>query len=105
MTNLNEEIKKMKYDFDLIQKAYCTKEEEDLLRKMEKEDKKLPENVEKDDFGYFRYVDIDLPEEKLSQLLLYRQLSYLRSIKNSMTFFVVLTILVLIILFLASILN
>ena len=105
MNNLNEEIKRMKYDLDLIQKVYCNKEEESLLRNMEMENKALPIDVEKDDFGYFRYVDIDLPEEKLSQLLLYRQLSNLRSIKNCLTFFVVLTILLLLILILAGFIN
>lgn len=100
MKDLNEEIKSMKIDFDLTQKVYCNKEEEKLFRNMEKEKKTLPEGVENDEFGHFRYVETDLSEEKLNQLLLYRQLSYLRSIKNSLIFFVFLTILLLTILIL-----
>ena len=58
---------------------------------MKKEKLPLPDDIKTDEHGFFyRYIDTDLSEQEIKQLILYRQTSYLLSIKNSMIFFVVL---------------
>jgi hypothetical protein len=58
---------------------------------MRKENLPLPDDIELNEYGFFyRYIDTDLSEQEIKQLFLYRQTAYLRSIKNSMIFFVVL---------------
>lgn len=91
MKDLREELREMRFDLDLTQKVYCNKEEEKRLRKMKKEKLPLPDDIKIDEHGFFyRYIDTDLSEQEIKQLFLYRQTAYLRSIKNSMIFFVVL---------------
>ena len=97
MKDLRNELRQLKFDLDLIQKDYCSKEEAKQYRKMVKARQSLPDGVKSDETGYFRYVEIDLSKENLDNLILYRQTSYLKSIKNSMIFFVFLTIVSLII--------
>ena len=94
MKNLHDELMQMRIDLDLTQKAYCDKDETSKFKQMEKENMPLPVDVTKDESGdYFRYVDANLSEQEFNQLIMYRQVLYLRSIKNSMIFFVVLTLL------------
>jgi len=88
----------MKFDMEMIQKIYCSKEEQKEFKTMQKNKQPLPNDVKADDSGYFRFVDTALTQEELSQLYVYRQLSYLKSIRNSMYFFVTLTIISLIVL-------
>jgi hypothetical protein len=94
--DLREELNQMSLDLSLTQKVYCSKEEVKKIKKMVRENISLPDDILMDDTGYFRYVDTDLTEEELNHLFLYRQLSYLYDIKNSMIFFVVLAIISLI---------
>lgn len=100
MKNLHDELKEMELSVGLVQKVYCKvycKEEETTqFITMKRENQPLPYDVKHDETGYFRYVEVDLTQEEKSRFLICRQLSYLKSIKNSMIFFVVLTIISLI---------
>lgn len=90
MNDLREELRRMRVELDLTQKVYCAGEEEKKLRKMMKEKFPLPDGIKVDEHNFFyRYIDTDLSEQEIKQLFLYRQTAYLRSIKNSMVFFVV----------------
>ncbi|MDP4119673.1 MAG: hypothetical protein Q8876_01265 [Bacillota bacterium] len=98
MKNLRDELKQMKYELDLIQIIYCDKEEAKKFRKMENEKIPLPYDVSKDEVNnFFRYIDTDLSEQELNQLFMLRKILYLRTIKNILIFFVVITIIFLLI--------
>ncbi len=91
MKDLRAELREMRFALDLTQKVYCNKDEEKSLRKMKKEKLPLPDDIKIDDDGFFyRHIDTDLSEQEIEQLFSYRQITYLRSIKNSMLFFVIL---------------
>lgn len=98
MKDLRSELRQLRFELDLIQKEYCSKEEVKQYKKMEKENNPLPDDVISDETGYFRYIDTDLSKEELNNLFLYRQISYLKSVRNSMFFFVILTIISLLLL-------
>ncbi len=90
---IKEELRRMRFELGLTEKVYCDEEEEESLKKMKKEKLPLPDDIKIDEHEYFyRYIDTDLSEQEIKQLILYRQTSYLLSIRNSMIFFVVLTI-------------
>jgi hypothetical protein len=97
MKDLHDELRQMKCELDLVQRVYCSKEEEKRYRRMAKEKQPLPDDVRSDESGYFRYVETDLSGEELDKLLLYRQISYLRTTKNCMLFFMVLAVISLVI--------
>lgn len=60
------------------------------FKKMLKEKKPLPEGVyASQDGDFYRLRQSDLTEEEIKEFLLYKQLDYLSSIKNSVLFFVV----------------
>lgn len=42
--------------------------------------------------NYYRFEKVDLSEDEIRELLLYRQVSYIKTIKNCVLFFVVLTV-------------
>lgn len=92
MKDLHDELGQMRLELDLTQRVYCSKEEEKQFKKMLKEKQLLPDDINFNENGHFRYIDTDLTKEELDNLFLYRQITYLRSIKNSMIFFVVLTL-------------
>ena len=91
MKNLRDELEQMRFDMGLRQKVYCKGEEEKQFRKMDKSEE-LPEDVNIEGYDFFRYVNTDLNKEEVEELFKYRQLSYLKSIRNSLWFFVALTV-------------
>lgn len=94
MMDLYEELEKIKVELGITQKVYCSKDEEEEFEQLKKANQPLPENVEVDNMGglHFRYVKTDMSNEEIKELFLYRQTKYLESIKNSMIFFVILTL-------------
>ncbi|UOO38517.1 hypothetical protein IZU99_04500 [Oscillospiraceae bacterium CM] len=92
MKNLRDELRQMRFELNLIQKVYSSKEEEKQYSKLKKEKQQLPEGVLSDDTGFYRYIESDLTREELESFFLYRQVLYLKSIRSSMLFFVVLTV-------------
>ncbi len=94
MKDLKKELKQMKKDFDIIQKVECTKEEIKEFKKLTKEKKPLPDGVFIGDMAddYYRVIETDLTHEEIQELLEFRKLSYILTIKNSILFFVVLTL-------------
>lgn len=97
--NLRSELKNLKFEFNLLQKIDCSKEENKDFIKLKKSGSPLPEGIYEhkgengDDLGtYYRIWENDLSNDEWKEYLILHQLSYLRSIKNSMFFFVVLTV-------------
>ena len=81
-------------ELNIIQAEYCSEDEEKIFVKLEKEKQPLPEGIYVDNTNrtHFRCIKTDVTEDEIKKLYLFRQTKYLRSIKNSMIFFVVLSI-------------
>lgn len=95
MKDLNKELFRLRVEFDFIQRAYCSKDEEKHIKQLIKNKEVLPDDIHTDSDGtHYKYVKTDISNEDKDELLLYWQIKCLKSIKNSMTFFVVLTLII-----------
>jgi len=94
MADLKKELRDSLFELDILKKEICTPKENREYRRMQKEDKPLPEGVHqsKETHQFYRIKETGLTEEEIDRLLRYRQTIYLRSIRNSMSFFVALFI-------------
>jgi hypothetical protein len=91
MKDLNRELFRLRVEFDLIQQVYCSKDEEKHIKQLINNNQTLPDDIHTESNGtHFKYVKADISKEDMDELLLYRQIKSLISIKNSLTFFVVL---------------
>lgn len=96
--DLRAELREHKYEFDLLQKIPCTKEENQKYRKLVREKQSLPEGVYADcDYDvslmeFYTIYEPDLSAAEIQEYLTYKQLSLIRTIKNCVVFFTVLTV-------------
>ena len=93
--NLRDELRAHKFEFDLLQKIPCTKQENTEYKQIVKDGGTLPEGVqacmyETDEF--YKIHEADLTEAEINEYLTYKQLSLIRTIKNCVVFFTVLTV-------------
>ncbi len=89
--DVDVEMKQLELDLGIIEKIYVTNEEKERLSKLTKKKEKLPDDVyyNKQNDTYFRLYDKLASQEEVNKLMLYRQTAYLKTIKNSAVFFVV----------------
>ena len=88
--NLREELRLYKFDFDLLQKIPCSKQENKKYQKLLKEGGVLPEGVfaysqGTDDVStteFYTVYETDLTDSEIAEYLTYRKLSMLRTIQN-----------------------
>lgn len=95
MKDLHTEMNDLYLELGIVQKEFCTQDENLSFKKISKDGEALPEDVHEVDivFGtYCRYVKTDMSVEEIQELLLLRQTSYLKSIKRGVTFFVALAV-------------
>ena len=98
--DLREELRTHKFEFDLLQKIPCTKQENKEYKKLLKDGGTLPEGVfayiydtgETSSELFYTIYEPDLSESEIREYLTYKQLSLIRTIKNCVLFFTVLTI-------------
>ena len=97
--DLLAELREHKIEFDLLQKIPCTKEENKKYRKMVEANQTLPAGVYSDDdevdvtlMEFYTIYEPDLSDAEIQEYLTYKQLSLIRTIKNCVVFFTVLTI-------------
>lgn len=86
MLNMKKEVIEMKYDLDLLDKEYCSDEE---VQEIKKNGNLFSKDVRVDEYGYFRYIETEIDNEVVNQLLLYKQLKCLKVIRNCMIFFAI----------------
>lgn len=98
--DLRKELRSYKYEFGLLQKIPCSKQENKQYQKLLKDGGVLPEGV----FAYlyddgvtsstefYTIYETDLTETEVTEYLTYKKLSFIRTIKNCIMFFTVLTI-------------
>lgn len=90
--DLKNELRLYKFDFDLLQKIPCSKQENKKYEKLLKEGKRLPEGVfaygsETGDAStteFYTVYEADLTETEIAEYLTYKKLSMLKTIQNCM---------------------
>ncbi len=103
--NLRKKLREYKFQFDLLQRIPCSREETREYAKILKQGGTLPEGVfvayaDSPEPEFYTVYEADLTEAEISEYLTYKKLSLIKTIKNCMVFFTVLTIIVIIALFL-----
>ena len=106
--NLRKHLRAHKFEFDLLQKIPCTKQENKEYQKLLKDGGTLPEGVYAyvNDIGetsateFYTIYETDLTESEIREYLTYKQLSLIRTIKNCVMFFTVSAIIGMIVYFL-----
>ncbi len=106
--NLREELQSYKFDFDLLQRIPCSKQENKEYQKLIKDGGVLPEGVfayvydsgEASTTEFYTIYKADLTESEIAEYLTYKKLSLIRTIKNCVVFFTVLTIIAMVAYFL-----
>lgn len=97
--NLRDELRERKFEFLLLQKIPCTKQENREYQKLLKNGGKLPQGVYADVYEdgelateFYTIYEPDLTEAEIQEYLTYKKLSLLKTIKNCVVFFTVLTV-------------
>ena len=98
--NLRNKLRSYKFEFDLLQQIHCSKQENKEYQKLLKEGGVLPEGVfayvydsgETSTTEFYTIYETDLTESEIREYLTYKKLSLIRTIKNCIMFFTVLTI-------------
>lgn len=94
---LANELNQLKYEFGVLKKVYCTDEENEIYRKLLKENQTLPDGVVREDpegsiewEHFYTIKESSLSNAELSEYLQYKQLKSIITIKNCVIFFTVL---------------
>ena len=98
--NLREELRTHKFEFDLLQKIPCTKQENKEYQQLLKDGGTLPEGIfayvydtgETSTSDFYTIYETDLSESEIREYLTYKKLSLIKTIKNCVLFFTILTI-------------
>lgn len=98
--NLRDELRSYKFEFDLLQKIPCSKQENKEYQKLLKDGGTLPEGVfayvydsgETSSTEFYTVYETDLTDAEITEYLTYKKLSLIKTIKNCIMFFTVLTI-------------
>lgn len=107
--DLKEQLRNYKLQFGLLQKIPCSVEENKEYTQLQKDGKPLPEGIFKYEYAndtthddFYAIAAPDLTAKELDEYLTYKKLSLLRTIKNCMVFFTVLTIIYLVVSFITA---
>ena len=93
-SDLRKKLDSYKFEFGLMQKIPCSQEENEEYLKILKSGGTLPEGVYAyyNDLEFYTVSQPDLTEAEVAEYLTYKKLKLLKTIKNGVMFFVVLTI-------------
>ena len=108
--DLRKELQNFKYDFDILQKIPCTEKDNKEYKQLVKAGKALPKDIypfghdagTPSDSEFYKLYAADLSDAELAEYLTYKKLSMLKTIKNCLLFFTILTIIGMIILFIVA---
>ncbi len=97
--NLRDKLRAHKFEFNLLQKIPCSEQENKEYKKLLKEGGTLPKGVyayeyedETSTGEFYTVYEAELTEAEIKEYLTYKQLSYIRTIKNCVLFLTVLVI-------------
>lgn len=105
--DLREELRYHKFEFGLLQKIPCSKEENKEYQQLLKNGESLPDGVfayvydngEVSTTDFYTVYEPKLTDEEIKEYLMYKQISMIKTIKNCVLFFVILTIISMVIYF------
>ena len=109
--SIKEQLDEYRLKYDLYDQRLCTDEENEEYRKLLKQGEKLPDDVYPLDSDwrnvnnsgkteFCRLIRPELTQEEITEYLMYKKLDMLKTIKNCVVFFTVLTIIGIILSFL-----
>ena len=98
MKDLRNELRKLEVELDIITEVSCSESEVEQYKKLKQNNEQLPKDIHETTdtlimSTYCKSIRSDLTDDEIQRLLFFRQTIYLRSIKNMMTFFVILAVL------------
>ena len=97
MAKLNEQVRQSRIIYGVVKKLDCMQKENKEFRKLYYDDQPLPDGIYKyqefDDF--YRMEDDELSREEIDELIEYRKLATLRSIRAWCVFISVILLLIL----------
>lgn len=107
--DLMKELNDLQYELQLLQRIDCSKEENKKFKELLKQGQELPngiyryktENGEELDLFYTIHKPTELNSEDRMEYILLKQFQQMKTIKNCVLFFTVLTVISLVITFLA----
>ena len=104
--NLRDELRSYKFEFGLLQKIPCSKQENKEYHKLLEDGGTLPEGVFAYTFDdctltgeFYTVYETDLTESEKNEYLTYKKLNLIKTIKDCVLFFTILTIIGLIVYF------
>ena len=96
--NMKKELLAQRFKFDLMQRVSCTEDESKEYRQLLADGGTLPKDV----YSYvdvttsmtmfYRVYEAELTEAEKSEYIAYKQLGYLKTIKNCCVFFTTITL-------------
>ena len=96
---LKGKLNSFRIEHGICKRNFCSNEENQKYKKILAEGGTLPENVfnytddwTRDGEEFYTIQKSDLSEEEIKELLMYKQLSMVKTIKNCVVFFTVLTV-------------
>ena len=105
--NIKEQLDEYRLKYDLYDQRLCTSEENKAYRELLKQGEKLPEDVYpldtarlSDEKEFCELLHSELTDAEITEYLTYKKLDMLKTIKNCIVFFTVLTVIALILLYL-----
>ena len=98
--NPKAELQNLRQEYRLSQRVPCSKEDNKKYAQMVKDGQPLPSGVydykyENTESEYYTIYTPDISADELAELLAYKKLGYLRTIKNCAVYFVVLSVIAL----------
>lgn len=98
--NPKAELQSLRQEYSISQRVPCSKEDNKKYAQMVKDGQPLPAGVydyqyENTESEYYTIYTPDISTDELSELLTYKKLGYLRTIKNCAIYFVVLSVIAL----------
>ena len=105
--DIRKELKEFRFQFDLLQKIPCTKQENKEYRQLLKNGESLPEGVFAYEYEFedpfvtefYTVYEPELTEAEIREYLTYQKLSMIKTIQNCVLFLTVLTVISLIVSF------
>ena len=98
-TDLREELKDYKFEFEIRQRIPCSKQENEEYQKTLNEGGTLPEGVYayllnngERSCEFYTVYETDMDESEIKEYLSYKQLKYIKTIKNCVLLLSVLTV-------------
>jgi len=98
--DLKKELNSLRFDMNFRQRINCSEEENNKYFKMTKNGESLPDGVyqyEDDSYHFYTIYDSGLTDAEKNELIQYKKLAYIKTIKNCIVFITLLPVISLII--------